>query len=69
MARRVSLQPDRMTNAQLYGRARTLVAAVRFQQQRAPRERERLLDELDRVILELQMRGTQLELDLHTASS
>lgn len=56
------LAPQRMTDVQLYQRARTLVDALRWRHGRQWKERELLLDELDRVLLELQMRGTQLTL-------
>lgn len=59
---RARLAPERMTNAALYQRARTLVNACRFTSGATAHERERYLEELDAVLLELQMRGTQLAL-------
>lgn len=56
------LSPQHMSNHQLYQRARTLVDALRWRHGRQWKERERLLDELDEVLVELQMRGTQLTL-------
>ena len=60
--KRARLDPTRMGNAALYQRARTLIAACRFASGRNARERELLLNELDAVIVELQMRGEQLRL-------
>jgi hypothetical protein len=62
-SRRVALVPDRMTEAQLWDRAATLNHACRFANGRTPSERDRLLEEQARVLVELRLRGTQLTLD------
>ena len=64
MARRVSLVPDRMTTLQLYARCRSLVAAARFSTGHDLSTRERMLDELEECLRELELRGVQLELPM-----
>ena len=63
MARsRAKLDPQRMADSQLWARALTLTDAVRYRHQRTFIEREALLDELETVLRELRLRGTQLHL-------
>jgi len=59
---RATLAPDRMATSALWARALTLTDAVRYRHQRPFMEREALLDELETVIRELRLRGTQLHL-------
>lgn len=59
---RVALAPDRMSSAQLFDRAKVLAHNAKWMQGREPRERDQLLDELITVLLELELRGTQMSL-------
>lgn len=59
---RARLDPGRMTDTALWARALTLTDAVRYRHGRTFVQRETLLDELDAVIRELRLRGTQLRL-------
>lgn len=60
--RRVALAPDRMRDGALWERTSTLIAACRYERGATPRERDQYLDELALCLIELRMRGTQLQL-------
>lgn len=51
-----------MSDRALWERTTTLIAACRFQRGASPAEREHYLDELGYCLMELRMRGTQLQL-------
>jgi hypothetical protein len=61
-ARRVSLVPDRMTEAQLWARVDRCLARCYFIHGLTPRERDDLLHEAQACLRELRMRGVQLPL-------
>lgn len=62
MAGRSKVDPSRMTDAQLWARARSLVAQARYTSMLTLPQREAALDQLDAILRELHLRGTQLSL-------
>lgn len=51
--------PERMTDEALWNRAHGLIARSYFAAGHTPRERDELLDELQKVLQQLRLRGGQ----------